>query len=100
MRKLVPGVLALAITAGVAWAADEAPAYDRRIDEAAAAIVAARMGELRGGLGLAERPVFVEPRRVAAPTPIEAVPPPEPADPWNDGLAIAVDPPGGRLPGL
>lgn len=65
----------------------ETPDHDRRLAQAAAEILAARMGELRGGLGLREEPVIV------APPPPRAggrAPAPRPGE-WRDGLAIAVE---------
>lgn len=46
-------VLALALPAA------GQPRYDRKLEDAVKAIVAARIGDIRGGFGLDERPVIV-----------------------------------------
>lgn len=88
MRIHVPAMLAAALLAGGAAMADGR--YDRKLDEAAAQIAAAKMGSLRGGFAPDERPLLLKPAprprretavRPAAPAPGE----------WRDGLAIAVE---------
>ncbi|MCO5156530.1 MAG: hypothetical protein M9945_07210 [Aquamicrobium sp.] len=88
MRIHVPAMLAAAVLAGGAAMADGR--YDRKLDEAAAQIAAAKMGSLRGGFAPDERPLLLKPvprpqreraERPAAPAPGE----------WRDGLAIAVE---------
>ena len=82
---------ALALLAAGLLAGGEALAdgrYDRKLDEAAAEIAAAKMGSLRGGFAPGERPVvFVPPpapqAQAATPAPLPGV--------WHDGLAIAVE---------
>jgi hypothetical protein len=54
--------------------------YDQALEQSVLKIVAARMGELRGGFGFAERPVMI---RAAAQDE------PRPVDGWVDGLAPA-----------
>ncbi len=89
-------MLTAAMLAGGSAVADER--YDRKLDEAAAGIVAARMGALRNGFAVDERPVLVRPEpsvpRVShraggskAPSVRSAPAPGE----WRDGLAIAVE---------
>jgi hypothetical protein len=60
---------------------------DRSIDAAAAKIVAARIGDIRGGFAPGDEPVFVT---LPAPQATAALP----ARPgvWVDGLALARDP--------
>jgi len=57
MYRIVLAATALAALTGAALAE---PKYDRRIDEAAARIVAQRIGELRGGFAYDQLPDFVE----------------------------------------
>lgn len=62
-NMIITGALALAFSAGLA----NAQQYDRNIEEAATRIVAEKMGEIRGGFGADQKPVFVKPidRRAA-----------------------------------
>lgn len=84
-RLAAAAVLAAVMLAHGAAAAEER--YDRRLDEAAARIIAARMGPLREGFAPDERPALsVAParsgrQRTASPAPGQ----------WHDGLAIAVE---------
>lgn len=55
MRILLSACLALA----PALPAAGQPRYDRKLEDAVKAIVAARIGELRGGFDLDDRPVIV-----------------------------------------
>jgi hypothetical protein len=55
MKALVCAGLAMAL-AGSATAQDR---YDRKLEEAAMAIVAAKMGDIRGGFALDAKPVMV-----------------------------------------
>lgn len=65
--------------------------YDRALEKAAAGIVAARIGDLRGGLAFAEQPSFV---RSAPPTPRTTQAPRRPAEEAvADGLVPAVERP-------
>ncbi len=87
MRTRALAVLAAAIVAAGGAVADER--YDRKLDEAAAGIVAARMGALRTGFAPDERPVLVDVAPEVAPA-SKALPAPQPGE-WRDGLAIAVE---------
>lgn len=66
--------------------------YDRRLAQAAAEIVAARMGPLRGSFSVDEKPIlFVPPPSEAIRPPVRAeLDPPAPGE-WRNGLAIAVE---------
>lgn len=88
MRTRALAVLAAAIVAAGGAVADER--YDRKLDEAAAGIVAARMGALRTGFAPDERPVLVDVAPEATPEASKALPAPAPGE-WRDGLAIAVE---------
>jgi hypothetical protein len=55
MKALVCAVLALAL----AGSATAEPRYDRKLEEAVMAIVAAKIGEIRGGFALDAKPVMV-----------------------------------------
>ena len=57
MHRIVLAVTALAALAG---SARGEPTYDRRIDEAAARIVASKIGDIRGGFAYDQMPDFVE----------------------------------------
>lgn len=85
MRRLAFALLVVMVLGGDV-AADER--YDRRLDEAAASIVASRLNApLRGAFGLGEeprlgrRPEEGKPARLGARLP----------GVWQDGLAIAVE---------
>lgn len=93
MRIHAWAALAAAVLTAGAAVADER--YDRKLDEAAAGIAAAKMGSLRGGFAPDERPVLVD----AAPEPPRALPAPAPGE-WRDGLAIAVERPSNVSPEL
>ena len=85
MRRLASALL-VAMTFGGEAAADER--YDRRLDQAAANIVASRLGgSLRGAFDLGEEAILSKRAQEA--------PPPRPKDRrrgvWQDGLAIAVE---------
>ncbi len=92
MRIHVPAMLAAALLAGGEAVADGR--YDRKLDEAAAQIAAAKMGSLRGGFAPDERPLLLSPapapqrERAARPAAPRAAPAP---GEWRDGLAIAVE---------
>lgn len=55
MKALVCAVLALAL----AGSATAEPRYDRKLEEAAMAIIAAKIGDIRGGFALDAKPVMV-----------------------------------------
>lgn len=65
--------------------------YDRRLEQAVMDIVAAKMGDLRGGFSFDSKPAFVA--AAAAP---QSEPPAmrgtySAMDPWQDGLAPAIE---------
>lgn len=60
------------------------PMHDRRLDEAAARIVATKMGEIRGAFDLGRRPELVAPIERPQPVRSGAI-----VGTWNNGLAIA-----------
>ena len=85
MRRLA-FALAMVMALGGEGAADER--YDRRLDEAAASIVASRMdGSLRGPFGLGEEPRLHTRARKAPPPRLQGRLP----GIWQNGLAIAVE---------
>lgn len=91
--------LTLILLMGRAGAADAR--YDRKLAQAAAEIVAGRMGPLRGGFAVDEEPVLFAPpppqtMRRPARTELSAPVPGE----WRDGLAIAVEKKSGVSPEL
>lgn len=88
MRMLALAAMAAA-AAGAAALADER--YDRRIDQAAAEIAAARMGSIRGGFGVDEEPVMLKTGETAPPPRAAPVQLPKPPSVWEDGLARAVE---------
>jgi len=57
MYRIVLAATALAALTGAVLAE---PTYDRRIDEAAARIVAKKIGDIRGGFAYDQIPDFVE----------------------------------------
>lgn len=67
MKTSIAATLALASALTPAFAEQR---YDRRLEAAAIRIVASKMGALRGGFGLDERPVFVAPIDAAPSTPV------------------------------
>jgi len=94
MAVRMPGaaMVALAVVSLVAGAgAADDRQYDRKLAEAAAEIVAARMGPLRGGFSAGEQPALyvLQPQEVR-PVKQPAPKPPAPGE-WRDGLAIAVE---------
>ena len=91
MRIALLAALAAVALAGGAPAADER--YDRRLAQAAAEIVAARMGPLRGGFAPGETPVLLAPAGTVDTGARSEVrtPPRQPPGAWQDGLAIAVE---------
>ena len=81
MKKFVIAALALA---GLPAVALGQPDYDRNIEQAVMAIVAVKIGELRGGFAIGQKPAFVS---VTAEE--SAMRPGE----WRQGLALAADRP-------
>lgn len=66
--------------------------YDRSIDRAAMGIVAQKIGDLRGGFSFDAKPALVSERKEIVKT--GSIPVPRftaYADPWRDGLALAVE---------
>ena len=98
MRIHVLAMLAAGMLAGGHAMADER--YDRKLDEAAAGIAAAKMGSLRGGFAPGERPaLFVASPEEWARHPVSVAPALAPGE-WRDGLAIAVERKTGASPEL
>ena len=87
MAKLLAGLAVFGLAANAAAAETR---YDRKIEQAALAIVASKIGELRGGFSFNARPVFVmrsdaiNTGSVAAPGGAAS------AAQWRDGVAPAV----------
>jgi len=92
VRMLAAAMVALAVASFIAGAsAADDERYDRKLAEAAAQIVAARMGPLRGGFSADERPVLYVPQpQEVRPVQEPAPKPPVPGE-WRNGLAIAVE---------
>lgn len=92
MRKLALAATAAAALVGAALAAEEPRSYDRRLAQAAAEIVASRMGGLRGGFGMQDAPdLTMRPQEPAAAAPSARAPALPPPGVWRNGLAIAVE---------
>lgn len=106
MRKLALAATGAAVLAGAAFAAEEPQSYDRRLAQAAAEIVAARIGDLRGGFGTQEAPVLSmspdkpAPDKLAVASPAAHAPALPPPGVWRNGLAIAVERKSGVSPEL
>ena len=73
---------ALAVAASIS-AVSAGPSYDRNLERAVMAIVAAKIGDLRSGFDIGQKPVFVGASNDASATPILA------PGVWNGGLAPA-----------
>ena len=67
----------------VAAAASAGPSYDRNLERAVMAIVAAKIGDLRSGFDIGQKPIFVGAADDASATPILA------PGIWHGGLAPA-----------
>jgi hypothetical protein len=80
MKTTALAAILLAAIQGPALA--EQP-YDRSIEAAAIRIVAAKMGDLRGGFALDKKPVFVRPIDRSRPTHLSA------QGEWRHGMARA-----------
>jgi len=76
MRMLLIAACVLATPAF----AEQAEKYDRALEQSVMKIVAARMGDLRGGYGAADQPMLITEMRQ---------PEPVVSDGWVDGLAPA-----------
>jgi hypothetical protein len=81
MKTTALAAILLAAIQGPALA--EQP-YDRSIEAAAIRIVAAKMGDLRGGFALDKKPVFVRPIDRSRPTHLSAG-----QGEWRHGMALA-----------
>lgn len=78
-------ILAALLLAAIPGSASAGQHYDRSIEAAAIRIVAAKMGDLRGGFAHGQKPAFVEPIDRNQPTHLSA-----PHGEWRDGMALAV----------
>ena len=78
MKKILVAALGLAALPAVALGQ---PDYDRNLEQAVMAIVAAKIGELRGGFDIGQEPAFVSAVTDEAAQPGE----------WRRGLALASD---------
>jgi len=83
MKTRLLAALSLALFTLPASAGDQ---YDRTLEEAAIRIVAAKIGDIRGGFAIDQQPVFVQPIEKAF---VSSAMPGE----WRDGIALAA---GGR----
>ena len=72
----------LTVAASISAASAE-PSYDRNLERAVMAIVAAKIGDLRSGFDIGQKPAFVRATDDASATPILA------PGVWNGGLAPA-----------
>ncbi len=81
MKSTILAALLLAAIQGQALA--DQP-YDRSIEAAAVRIVAAKMGDIRGGFALDHKPAFVQPIDRSQPTHLSAR-----RGEWRDGMALA-----------
>lgn len=91
VRMLGAAMVALAVAPFIAGASVADERYDRKLAEAAAEIVAARMGPLRGAFAANERPALYVPQpQEVRPVKQPAPKPPVPGE-WRNGLAIAVE---------
>jgi hypothetical protein len=88
MKSLVAVLAGFAVLALPAAAENR---YDRKIDKAAAEIVAAKMGELRGGFDYDVEPASVLLPDLRATGSIGTVSPVTVAGGWDRGLAPAVE---------
>ncbi|MEZ5810735.1 MAG: hypothetical protein R3D45_04895 [Rhizobiaceae bacterium] len=83
-------LIALALLVPAVAQANSRIEHDRRLEQAAADIVAARIGEIRGSFRLNERPEFVAGGdRDSGALPAEPDRPNEGGAVWKDGLAPA-----------
>ena len=85
MKKTLAAWAAMATLVSAANAAE--PRYDHKLEEAAARIAAAKMGDIRGGFAFRDKPQFV----VVQDTPPPPVRHAEPDMTSDDGLVPAVD---------
>ena len=80
MGKTILAALAVAASTSATLAG---PSYDRNLERAVMAIVAAKIGDLRSGFDIGQKPVFVGATDDASATPILA------PGVWHGGLAPA-----------
>ena len=88
MRALWAGAFAIGLLPISAFAESE---YDHNIDKAAAGIVAARIGGIRGGFSFNAKLVSLLAPEMLAADPSTAGNATVDAGPWQDGLAPAVE---------
>jgi hypothetical protein len=88
MKALWAGV---ALSGLLATSAIAETRYDRRIEQAAMDIVAAKIGDIRGGFSFDAKPAFVTAKAAVKIDPISTRSISASADPWKDGLAPAVE---------
>ena len=88
MKKLLAGLALFGLAANAAAAETR---YDRKIEQAAAAIVAGKMGELRGGFSFNARLVFVARSDAMNTGSVPAADGPTSPTQWRDGLAPAME---------
>ena len=86
MRNLLAGTAVFGLAASSAVAETR---YDHRIEQAAIAIVAGKIGDIRGGFGFDGKPVFVTGQDALSTGSISASPTRD--GKWRDGLAPAVE---------
>ena len=77
-------ILAALLLAAIQSPVSAGQQYDRSIEAAAIRIVAAKMGDLRGGFALDQKPAFVQPIDRSQPTYLSAR-----GGEWRDGMALA-----------
>ena len=83
-------ITTLALLLPVTAYANSDARHDRRLEQAAADIVASKIGEIRGGFGHNEKPEFVAGDRLNPDAPAVAFPRTATRDGfWKDGLAPA-----------
>ena len=88
MKLLAIGAVFATIFATAATADSR---YDQKLEQAVMAIVAAKIGDIRGGFSYDSRPVFVTaPDPMPAGTTAQGMQPPA-GDGWTNGLAVAIE---------
>lgn len=97
MRALVVAALAVVVSADATRALDRS--HDEKLEQAAAGIVAARIGPLRGGFDFGDE-IGIVAGEPEYPRPAEMRKPRAEPGVWQDGLAIAVERRTGASPDL
>lgn len=97
MRALVLAALVIVVSADATRALDRR--HDEKLEQAAAGIVAARIGPLRGGFDVRDEVGIVAPEP-DYPRPVKTPKPRTEPGVWQDGLAIAVERRSGVSPDL